>query len=439
MTILLLCGLALELSLAITARLLARTAGDPAGAHLIIFALLLTCVPYLIAVQRAKALDWKQTRWVILLVAVLARLTLLPTPLVLSDDALRYLWEGRVQLAGFNPYRYTPDAPELAGLRDQLWTIMPHHQTLNCYPPLLQAMFTFGASIWPVPAVYKYLFVAFDLATLWFIIQLLRDRGQNPALALIWAWSPLVIVEFAGSAHEMSLPICFLVAGLWLLNRHPVASGIAFAAAVLSHYMAAPIVVATLLIIRADWRRVWLPFALTIAVAYLPFVSAGKYLVMSLVGYAGQFRFNGSAFELLMPVVGFNWPQKGFGPGYWNHPYLKMVIAALFIWVVAWCWRHRCTAPRAALATTAALLLLSPSVHPWYVVWLVPLICFEFRPAWLIYCCTIFISYVAKVSQLQTGQWVDHWYVELIEYAPVYVLLWLHIRQRDRATHLGTC
>jgi hypothetical protein len=49
-----------------------------------------------------------------------------------SDDLYRYLWDGRVQAAGINPYRYVPAAPELAGLRDD---VLCPDRSRWCIPP----------------------------------------------------------------------------------------------------------------------------------------------------------------------------------------------------------------------------------------------------------------------------------------------------------------
>ena len=56
---------------------------------------------------------------VILATAVLLRLIALAAPVYLSDDIYRYIWDGRVQAAGINPYRYIPTDTHLAPLRDQ--------------------------------------------------------------------------------------------------------------------------------------------------------------------------------------------------------------------------------------------------------------------------------------------------------------------------------
>src|SRR5437667_8536805 len=177
-----------------------------------IYATLLAFVPYFVAVLRAPRLNWRRWRWTIIGVAIVARTAMLTVPVVLSLDVYRYCWEGKVQNAGFNPYRLAPDAPELAGLHDANWEKLDHREVPSVYPPLLLQVFRAGKT----PAAFKWIFTGFDLATLWLLVKLLRARGQNESLALIWAWNPLVILEFAGNAHAMSMAIFFVVAALWL-------------------------------------------------------------------------------------------------------------------------------------------------------------------------------------------------------------------------------
>mgnify|MGYP006197475281 CR=1 FL=1 len=82
----------------------------------------------------------------ILLVAALLRLLLLPLPPSLSDDVLRYVWDGRVLAAGENPYRLAPEAPELSHLRDDLWRRMPHKEVPTVYPPLAVDVFNYAVA-----------------------------------------------------------------------------------------------------------------------------------------------------------------------------------------------------------------------------------------------------------------------------------------------------
>ena len=227
MTALILWGIALEFVLVCVA-FLTRHVGDDLKTGLGLLGVLLAAsLPYLAAVRRAMTMEWRRIRWVVLAVALAARVTLLTSPILLSDDAYRYLWEGQVQEAGFNPYKLAPNAPELTALRDENWTKVAHGEVPSAYPPLLLLVFRAAARVGERPEIFKWIFTAFDLATLWMIVQLLRARGQNESLALIWAWNPLVILEFAGSGHEMSLAIFFCLPALFMLEagREPAPGG----------------------------------------------------------------------------------------------------------------------------------------------------------------------------------------------------------------------
>src|SRR5260370_38476078 len=60
----------------------------------------------------------------VLAAAALMRLGVLLAPPYLSDDVNRYIWDGRVDAAGINPYRYIPVDPPLEALRED--TILPN-------------------------------------------------------------------------------------------------------------------------------------------------------------------------------------------------------------------------------------------------------------------------------------------------------------------------
>ncbi len=108
----------------------------------------------------------------LLLVAALLRLTLLPLPPTLSDDLLRYVWDGRVVAAGQNPYRWAPEAPELSSLRDEHWRRMPHKAVPTVYPPVALGAFSITARTpWPLVTLKAMLAVA-DLLTCWLLVWL---------------------------------------------------------------------------------------------------------------------------------------------------------------------------------------------------------------------------------------------------------------------------
>ena len=103
-------------------------------------------IPFLFAVWwtfRHKKFP-ANTLLIILIGGALFRLILVPLdPPRLSTDVYRYIWDGRLQGIGINPYLYLPVDPRLAGLRDD--SIYPNinrkEYAHTIYPPVAQIFF----------------------------------------------------------------------------------------------------------------------------------------------------------------------------------------------------------------------------------------------------------------------------------------------------------
>src|SRR5260370_28880371 len=65
-----------------------------------------------------RARNARSTLVTVLVLAGIFRLSIVFAPPYLSDDIYRYVWDGRVQAAGINPYRYVPADEHLQGLQD---------------------------------------------------------------------------------------------------------------------------------------------------------------------------------------------------------------------------------------------------------------------------------------------------------------------------------
>jgi len=294
-------------------------------------------------------------------VALAARLALLP--MEPGTDVLRYLWEGIVQNAGFNPYALAPDSPALAALRTDWWPGVNHSAIPAIYPPLAELVFRGLAAISPTLLFFKLAIVAADLG----VCALLWRRFQ--AASLIYAWNPLVLYVFAGGAHYDSFFILPLVAG-WLVfssartRRALLASALLVGVSVAMKYASAPIAAFVVLsILRTHGPRPAIGAGLLVAVPF----------VISLMAFWGQFgvhpiasaefgQYARSA-ELVPRVAAFLWEETRRNN-------------AIFLWpfgvVVVWrLWRSRSLGAFAE-DTFLALYVLSPAVHPWYFTWAIP-------------------------------------------------------------------
>ncbi|MCH8333415.1 DUF2029 domain-containing protein [Candidatus Sumerlaeota bacterium] len=300
----------------------------------------------------------------LLLGAALVRIPLLTLPPAQSDDIYRILWEGRVQAAGRNPFRYAPGADELSDLRDENWALINHPEYSAIYPPLAQLSFVLCAAISPSVAAMKILFTALDLLVLVALLRWLRRLGRSPAWATIWAFHPLVIVEFSGNGHLDSLMVLMVVLALWSLEE----GWDARAALALTGAIGAKLI-PLLLLPYFFWKmkRRWLLALppLLIAGSYLPYASAWlPGLISSLWIYQRDWLYNAPIFDFARDRL---FDADGFQARWWFYGALAVLGG------IAWARR---TEPAAAVLLVLGFYQIAgPVVHPWYLAVFIPLIC----------------------------------------------------------------
>ena len=308
----------------------------------------------------------------------LFRLSILFAPPYLSDDIYRYIWDGRVQAAGINPYRYIPAAPELAHLRDDVIypKIIRRDHAPTIYPPAAEVVFFLTTRVSESVVWMKITVLVFELIAIWTIAQLLVLLGQPPQFLLLYAWHPLVVWEFAGSGHVDAMAICFIALSFlaWQRNSH-FRSGVALACATLVKLF--PLVLFPAVFRRGRWKLA-LAFAATIVAGYAVYLSVGPKAVLGyLPGYAReQGLLSGQQFyalSLAHKLFGLSLPAKGY------------IIAAAFIMVAIGVWVLMAKNVEdifrpAMILATAATVLFAPHFS-WYFCWLVFFLCFTRRLA----------------------------------------------------------
>lgn len=435
-------GLAQSLSLILLALVLWRLyLGGQYAPWLLLPLLLSAFVPYFIGVYVCGHPDASTSVRAILFFAILFRVILWGTPPVLSDDIYRYVWEGRVQNHGFNPYALAPDAEELSPLQDDLYKRVNHPWISAIYPPFAQMMFR--ALAWlPYPLAWlKLFFGAVDVLNVWLLICILRARDMPHQLALIYAWNPLPIVEFAGSGHFLSVGICFFLGAYHAVQRdRQIVAAVAAGLAIGTNFL----ILAPLLHVYNALKKQWLPVvAIVVALLYVPFIDAGRHLFDGLMHYAAMWKFNDSIFGLLVaffdsghrPLVAedvhlaFKWPKIIAG----------LVLAFMGLNFI---FRNR-EWLRSGYLMTGALLLLSPTVHPWYVTLILPFLCFYRNFGWLAFTALVTVAYSAVVIYQLTGEWIsvtmfpsgeglEAMWIGWLEYGTFYVLLvWSVLRKSE--------
>lgn len=372
----------------------------------------------------------------ILLSALVLRLALFPLPLTLSDDALRYLWDGRVATAGFDPYTLPPAAAQLTPLRDEIWRRLPHTEVPTVYPPLAMTAFSIATRL-PFPLfAWKGLVSAADLGGCAMLLALARRRGIAPGRTVWYAWNPLVLLEIAGHGHVDALGAAAVIGTVLCLtprrdagkarpvHASPGAAAVWAAAGVLAKLAPAA---ALAMWSRQSGRPVrFLAASLGLVVlAVLPVVAAARGVPPGLVRYGVSWEFNGPLFEPLWRLLDAAGAAPALAHGLdrlkeltriwtaWNvlypslYPQLlaKALLAGGMLAVVIRSW-----ADRDPVAGTGrlfgSLLLLSATVYPWYLLWILPWAALTRHAAWLALSALILLSYLPKIAGVPLLPWV---------------------------------
>lgn len=325
-----------------------------------------------------------------------------------SSDLYRYIWDGRVQVAGIDPYLYAPSAQGVAALRnDFLWsatrttryddcvtslprpkdpafgrvagcTPMNKPKVQTVYPPVAEAYFSAvqlaapaDDSTTPIQAAAA-TFAVLVLGVLLFGLRLL---GKNPRLAALWAWCPTVPLEAGQNGHVDVVAVFFTLIALLLLTRAKTTKRVILGGVLLGLGIATK--VTPVLVMPAVLRRGWVAVS-TAAVAavglvYLPHVLAVRSRIIGfLPGYLKQEGYsNGTGYSVIGLVV--------HGKAATGVAVVLLGIAALLILRYAdpdRPWQG------GMLMTAAALAVCTPDFQ-WYAILLVMLVALDGQPEWL--------------------------------------------------------
>lgn len=328
---------------------------------------------------------------IILAFGVLFRLVVVATPVQLSSDPYRYLWDGRVQQAGVSPYRYAPAAPELAHLRDEAI-----HPNINrpskrtVYPPGAEMLFALVAAVAPGSLVgWRLFLLGCEIVTGGLLLRLLRRMRRPPTGVILYAWAPLAIYEGVQAAHvDVAFLPPLLLALLWRQEGRMTAAGLALGAAVLIKLYPAVLLIAWWR--RGDWR---LPAAClgALGAGYLPYAWP---VGLGVLGFLPEYFSSGEDFN-----IGLRWFLTAGVPHEVVRGIAMLGLFGLLAWVLTRIRRGLREGAdgvfAAGFAAAGAYLVLVPTaLHAWYAVWIVPFLTITPAVSWLWFSGAITLSYL---------------------------------------------
>lgn len=364
------------------------------------------------------------------------RLTLLPVFPNLSEDPLRYRWQGMLQVAGGNPYLDVPEDPQWQSLQDETWSQVTRKDLSSVYGPLYELLHNgwqrVAYRLWPHDGYeqawsYKLPYVFFELLAALALLYLLDAYNLPRQQALVWWWSPLVLTEYWGQGHNDPLAILFVVVALTAAARQrwPLAF-VALTLATAAKFW--PVILFPYLLLEKEkgkWNFRWqaalisIPVALAVSLPYLHDVSNVTSLLQ---GFVGGWRNNDSLYGLIYQyAAGYNFDRGTQIVSY-------LLAAGLFT-----IWSLRLERSQAALAAITLLLLLSANCFPWYLGWLIPLLALRPKAALLLWTALVPLAYNILIPYGILGDWLELPGFRALEYGPVYILLAVSLATAIRA------
>ncbi|MGH9948445.1 MAG: hypothetical protein ACRD6X_14800 [Pyrinomonadaceae bacterium] len=424
-----------------------------------------------IVVWRFRSIG-KPGLWLIIFGAVLFRVTLLPAGIpyeistsekldamkadllgsevayerfqLFDNDIWRYVWDGHVSAHGVNPYQFAPDDPRVdfltgdagggetgdtddpntvesieksspsAAVSDptdglDIWTDVRDNVNYagvtTIYPPLAQGLFWLSHEIAPGSVLMmKLLLVGCELIGILFLGLTLRRLEMPVTSVILYAWNPLMIKVFAASGHADAI----LVATLCMLAYFIARGAKTFAAVALGLAILAKLSPVILLPFVA--RRIGLLRTLLIAavvfIGYLPFLDAGQNLFAGFLKFAGEWQFNPGVFGLLRWIFEFvSADAAGLA---------RTVCALMILAIVGWLTMRDDLSERNFFRASAIVLgsaiILSPTVMPWYLSWVLPFAVLARQYIWIFFSAFVLMAFhiMIDLNEYTLVLWFEH-------------------------------
>ena len=335
----------------------------------------------------------------------------------LSDDVYRYVWDGRVQAAGHHPYRAAPSDPMRVELRDpDVYPKINHADIPTIYPPLAEMLFAALSLAKLGVTGFKVVLALLDVGVIGALLILLRALGLPRDRVVLYAWNPLAVIEIAGSGHIEPLGIVLVVLAIaWITEGKASRAAAALGGAIQAKLL-------PLLLVPGFARRMktlpLLAMVAVVAITTAPYAFRGPWFGAGVLAYANRWEHGAVFFagvrrfyewaDLAPHLKGaIAWAQTRWGTaetGVWDALYRTVwpdglarvtVAFAAIGFAVAQSFRRGLDAASEAKMALGGAILLSPTLHPWYVVWVLPLAAAQGSGGWLLFGALVPLQYLA--------------------------------------------
>lgn len=298
---------------------------------------------------------------ILVISGLLFRAFLLFTEPVTSDDHYRYLWEGKMILAGENPYQIPPNDSRLDKLHEENLpskVAFPSYTTI--YPPLAQAVFAAGYLISGDSTLgLKLLLLFFEFGSMFILLRLLKLFKRSPNYIVLYAWLPLVLFESFVNIHIDPFALFFFLLFLLFLSQKDNTVFTGILAGVTCSFKPYAVFAFPLILRKRGLRQTVIIGLTALAVAalvYIPFLNTERSIFDSFSKYMGKWQFNASVYRILTELINSSIART-----------VVLVSLAGSLLVIAFRYKNL---PRAVAFCFILAIIFGPTNYPWYMIWL---------------------------------------------------------------------
>ncbi len=356
-------------------------------------------------------------------VGILFRVSFISVNPIGSDDYYRYMWDGKVQSAGINPYLYLPNDPALQSLHSEIIPKLINNPELKTiYFPLSQWLFyagysLSGESVWG----YKLLLFISELMTLLALFFLIRKKNLPDKYVLLYALCPLPIIQFSLDAHldGFGLPLLILALFFYLDNKKIpslIFLGLSFSIKPVG-FLFLPILFFYEKKLADRIKIVFIPL-IAFGFQFLPYIFSSNPFEAFFV-YAKNWTFNGIVFNIIDSFIQNNQTAR--------------IICGIFLVI---CFLplvfNRLDLLQKYYYSVLLLMIFSPVVHPWYIAWLAVLL--PVFPKWsgIFYVGLSSLTVFTLLSYQLNNLWKEYPIVMMLEYIPVISIFIYELRKETK-------
>ncbi len=339
---------------------------------------------------------------------ILVRLLFILSQPIGSDDVYRYMWDGKIQDAGINPYLYKPVDEKLNSLHSEILPSKMNFQNMKTiYFPLSQWLFYIGykvsgESVW----AYKLLLLLSELLTIFLLYKILLKLKTNTKYFLLYVLAPLPIIQFALDAHldGFGLPLLLAFIYFYLKDRKILSAiflGLSFSIKPVG-VLILPVLLLQEKKISKKLLMVTVPFV-AFGLQFLPYIFTTNPFEAFII-YTRNWFYNGLVFNLLNSIIHNNQTTR-----LWCSVLLIVTLIPVY-------FSKKIFMDKIYFAVILLMIF-------WYISWVLILVVLTRKWSGIYFAAAASLTSLTVLNYQLNGVWRDYLLVQIAEYVPVMILI----------------